>query len=332
MNVKNTLEFDNKNLVPLLFGEHNSHLLHLEKLLDITISDRGNQLTFDGESSAIQTAQHVLKTLWDRLEHDQKKHIETADIDAVMRFLKTPKAKSGTNGASLSSGAKPAMKKNSDLQIKTKKKSVAPRSPRQGEYLRAIQKNEMVFGVGPAGTGKTYLAVAAGVEMFLKGTVEKLIFCRPAVEAGEHLGFLPGDMKDKVDPYLRPIYDALGDMLPWDYLMKKMEIGEIEIAPLAFMRGRTLSHAFILLDEGQNTTTGQMKMFLTRMGESSRMVITGDLTQTDLPKSIKSGLQDAEETLKGVDEIKFSYFKSEDVVRHKLVGKIINAYDEKKQI
>ncbi|HQX28327.1 MAG TPA: PhoH family protein, partial [Alphaproteobacteria bacterium] len=188
----------------------------------------------------------------------------------------------------------------------------------------------MVFGLGPASTGKTYLAVSSAVNMFLSGEVERLIFCRPAVEAGERLGFLPGDMKEKVDPYLRPIYDALQDMMPMDMLVKKMETGEIEVAPLAFMRGRTLSNAFVILDEAQNTTATQMKMFLTRMGESSRMVITGDLTQTDLPVGIKSGLRDAVEILEGVDEIKFVHFTKEDVIRHPLVGKIVNAYDKKK--
>ena len=187
----------------------------------------------------------------------------------------------------------------------------------------------MVFGLGPAGTGKTYLAVAAGVSAFLHGDVERLIFTRPAVEAGENLGFLPGDLKEKVDPYLRPIYDALHDMIPMEILIKKMESGEIEIAPLAFMRGRTLSNAFVILDEAQNATTTQMKMFLTRIGERSRMVVTGDLTQTDLPKGMKSGLKDAVETLEHVDEIAFHHFTPKDVVRHKLVSKIVNAYENK---
>lgn len=190
-----------------------------------------------------------------------------------------------------------------------------------------LQNREMVFGIGPAGTGKTYLAVAAGVQMFVEGKVERLVFCRPAVEAGENLGFLPGDMKEKVDPYLRPIYDALHDTLHWDYMMKKMETGEIEIAPLAFMRGRTLANAFVVLDEAQNATCGQMKMFLTRMGRSSRMAITGDITQSDLPRGVKSGLRDAQDMLEGIDEIDFMYFTNKDVVKHHLVGKIIDAYD-----
>lgn len=195
--------------------------------------------------------------------------------------------------------------------------------------MKAIQNHEMVFGMGPAGTGKTYLAVAQGVQMYLEGKVERLIFTRPAVEAGENLGFLPGDMKDKVDPYLRPIYDALHDMLPTDFMLKKIEDGDIEVAPLAFMRGRTLSHAFVILDEAQNTTNTQIKMFLTRMGEATRMVITGDLTQTDLPRGQISGLHDAVDTLSGIPEIGMHYFSSEDVVRHKLVGKIVKAYENR---
>jgi len=187
---------------------------------------------------------------------------------------------------------------------------------------------EMVFGMGPAGTGKTYLAVAVGVSLYLSGKVERLIFTRPAVEAGESLGFLPGDMQEKVDPYLRPIYDAMHDMLPFDFMMKKMEAGDFEVAPLAFMRGRTLSNAFVILDEAQNTTRTQMKMFLTRMGEASRMVITGDITQTDLPRGQVSGMRDAVDTLSHLDEIGFHHFDSKDVVRHKLVGKIVRAYDK----
>ncbi|MCD8493891.1 MAG: PhoH family protein [Alphaproteobacteria bacterium] len=214
------------------------------------------------------------------------------------------------------------------MVIRTRKRHITPRSPNQAAYLDAIKKHDMVFGFGPAGTGKTYLAVAMAVAMYIEGKVERLIFTRPAVEAGENLGFLPGDMKEKVDPYLRPIYDALHDMLHWDVMMKKMEMGEIEIAPLAFMRGRTLSNAFVILDEAQNTTCSQMKMFLTRMGENSRMVITGDLTQTDLPKGVKSGLREAYETLEGVEGIAFRHFNRGDVVRHQLVGRIVEAYEK----
>lgn len=312
-----TLEFNNNSLLPLLFGEHNSHLSYLEKKLGIDISDRGNTVSVSGDASAVKTAKHVLGVLWEKLEH--KEIIGTADIDAALRFFNENKA--NDSSADEKSGGGRAI-------LKTKKKTIAPRTPNQEKYIQKILKNEMVFGIGPAGTGKTYLAVAAGVSMFLAGEVEKLIFCRPAVEAGENLGFLPGDMKEKIDPYLRPIYDALHDTLHWDFMEKKIEQGEIEIAPLAFMRGRTLANAFVVLDEGQNATVGQMKMFLTRMGEASRMVITGDITQSDLPRGVKSGLRDAQDILEGVDDIKFHYFSSKDVVRHHLVGKIIDAYDK----
>ncbi len=310
------LEFDNKNLVPLLFGEHNAHITYLEKKLGISIADRGNRLTLSGPEEGIQKAEKILNTLWQKLldHHD----VGTAEIDAVLRFMDEKK-----NG-------KHRMDQQDTPVIRTRKKPIAARSPNQALYINTIQQHPMVFGLGPAGTGKTYLAVAAGVSMFLEGKVERLIFCRPAVEAGERLGFLPGDMKEKVDPYLRPIYDAMQDMMPWDLIVSKMESGEIEIAPLAFMRGRTLSNAFVILDEAQNTTATQMKMFLTRMGESTRMVITGDLTQTDLPTGVKSGLRDAVEILERVDEIKFITFEKSDVVRHPLVGKIVHAYDQKK--
>lgn len=320
-----TLELDNNSLLPLLFGEHNSHLNYLEKKLDVEISDRGNTLTFNGSPSAVKTAQHVIKVLWAKLE--DKDIVGTADIDAALRFFNEKQSNKAIN-----SEDKDNKSSTSKAVIKTKKKTIAARTPNQEKYIKSILNNEMVFGIGPAGTGKTYLAVAAGVSMYLKGEVERLVFCRPAVEAGENLGFLPGDMKDKVDPYLRPIYDALADTLHFDYMEKKMEIGEIEIAPLAFMRGRTLANAFVVLDEAQNATVGQMKMFLTRMGESSRMVITGDVTQSDLPRGATSGLKDAENTLKGVDEIKFNYFTNKDVVRHHLVGKIIDAYDQAQRI
>ncbi len=314
---KQILSFDDNSLIPLLFGAHNAHLHHIEDKLDITIADRGNELTLNGSPAGIQKAETVLKFLWDRLKNNE--HVDIAEIDAALRFIQDKKNRS-TN-------AKKKMKKQ-DITIETKKKSIHPRSPNQAKYLQAIMDNEMVFGLGPAGTGKTYLAVAAGVSMYLSGKVERLIFTRPALEAGERLGFLPGDLKDKIDPYLRPIYDALHDMMPWDEMMKKMDSGEIEVAPLAFMRGRTLSNAFVILDEAQNTTSTQMKMFLTRMGEASRMVITGDISQTDLPKHEKSGLRDATEILEGVEGIYFNRFAKEDVIRHPLVSKIVHAYDK----
>lgn len=318
LSAQETLEFDNNSLLPLLFGEHNSHLIYLEKKLGIDIADRGNTVNVSGSASAVKTAKHVFGVLWDKLE--QKEIIGTADIDAALRFFNEKKQSKTADGKKSNS---------SKTVLKTKKKTIVARTPNQEKYIKTILNNEMVFGIGPAGTGKTYLAVAAGVSMYLKGDVERLIFCRPAVEAGENLGFLPGDMKEKVDPYLRPIYDALQDTLHYDFLEKKMENGDIEIAPLAFMRGRTLSNAFVVLDEGQNATVGQMKMFLTRMGEASRMVITGDMSQSDLPRGVKSGLNDAQDILENVDDIKFHYFSSKDVVRHHLVGKIIDAYENK---
>jgi phosphate starvation-inducible PhoH-like protein len=318
LSISQTIEFRKNDLLPLLFGEHNAHLNYLEEKLGIRIADRGNQLTLSGDGASVKTAEDILNTLWAKIE---KKHeVGTAEIDAELRFRQN-KGHDGESRGEM---------KHAGLTIKTKKKTIAPRSPNQELYMRAILGNEMVFGLGPAGTGKTYLAVAVGVSMFLEGKVERLIFARPAVEAGERLGFLPGDMKDKVDPYLRPIYDALHDMMPYDFMVKKIESGEIEIAPLAFMRGRTLSNAFVILDEAQNTTKTQMKMILTRLGESSRMVINGDLSQTDLPVGVKSGLRDASEILENIEEIKFIHFKKDDVIRHKLVGKIVSAYDQQR--
>ena len=213
------------------------------------------------------------------------------------------------------------------VEIKTRRKVVEPRTEAQKAYVKSLFDNELNFGIGPAGTGKTYLAVAVGVSMFIEGKVDRIILSRPAVEAGEKLGYLPGDMKDKVDPYMQPLYDALNDFLPGKQTAKLIEEKRIEIAPLAFMRGRTLSNAFVVLDEAQNATTMQMKMFLTRLGEGSRMVITGDRTQVDLPRGVDSGLADAERLLKGIPKISFSYFTSKDVVRHPLVAAIIEAYE-----
>lgn len=314
------LEFKDNKLLPFLFGEYNAHLSHLEKILNISINDRGNTLRISGESQSIALAEEALQALYNKLERSDMTEITPADIDAELRFLNAKDTGKKDNKEESSNGP----------VIRTKTKTIMPRSPNQAKYLEQIKSKDMVFGLGPAGTGKTYLGVAAGVEMYLQGKVNRLIFCRPAVEAGERLGFLPGDMKEKIDPYLRPIYDALHDMLPWDFMLKKMETGEIEIAPLAFMRGRTLGHAFVLLDEAQNATCTQMKMFLTRMGERSRMVITGDETQTDLPSGICSGLTEAVTLLNGVEEIGFTTFDKEDVIRHKLVKKIIHAYDSKK--
>ena len=265
--------------------------------------------------------------MWERIQKNFD--ISLSDIDATIRFAQADQKAHGTHMTGHSSHSSASRPKDADSHaIQTKKKSLVPRTENQTKYVEALRSNEMVFGIGPAGTGKTYLAVAIGVEMYEKHLVERLIFCRPAVEAGEKLGFLPGDMKEKVDPYLRPIYDALYDFLGTERVEKMLERNEIEIAPLAFMRGRTLSHAYVVLDEAQNTTTAQMKMFLSRMGDGSHMVITGDPSQTDLPTGQKSGLRESLDVLGNIDEIARIEFKNADVVRHKLVGKILQAYDD----
>ena len=248
-----------------------------------------------------------------------------ADIDGAIRFAKQDADDSKVTP--IDKNSKQA-EHSGQVALTTRKKTLMARTPTQGKYIQALRKHEMTFGIGPAGTGKTYIAVAAGVEMYEQNKIDRLVFCRPAVEAGEKLGFLPGDMRDKIDPYLRPIYDALHDFLGADRVEKMMERGEIEIAPLAFMRGRTLSRAYVVLDEAQNTTTAQMKMFLSRMGEDTHMVITGDPSQTDLPQNQMSGLKEALLVLQGIKEISFVEFNNQDVVRHKLVGKILQAYDD----
>lgn len=292
--------------------------------------------------------EHILSVLWDRLQKRPDAEIGPADIDAVIHFFDNPaspptpepqppqdeeKKKRMTYNPATNTPA-PVVNLNPALEnanaIQTKRKSLVPRTQTQATYVDALRKKEMVFGIGPAGTGKTYLAVAVGVEMYEKQMIERLVFCRPAVEAGEKLGFLPGDMREKIDPYLRPIYDALNDFLGAERVEKMLERGEIEIAPLAFMRGRTLSHAYVVLDEAQNTTSTQMKMFLSRMGEGTRMIVTGDPSQNDLPYNQISGLQEASNILGAIPEIAFIQFTNSDVVRHKLVGKILNAYDAHK--
>jgi len=301
-----------------LYGEHNSHLKYLENLLSVDIADKSNNLIITGRDKDVKICEKILNNLYEKLEGGGT--VTNNDIDASLRYVRKNHNEEVHEDEQVHYGG--------DFVIKTKRKTIAPRSPRQSKYVNSIVNNEAVFGLGPAGTGKTYLAVAVAVHMLLTQKVEKLIFCRPAVEAGEKIGFLPGDMKEKVDPYLRPIYDALHDMMPNEIVEKKLITGDIEIAPLAFMRGRTLANAFVILDEAQNTTVEQMKMFLTRLGENSRMVITGDPTQIDLPKGQRSGLVDAMHVLKDIDDIKFITFGVEDVVRHKLVGKIVQAYDK----
>lgn len=317
------LYFDDNHALPELFGPNNGYLNKIERALGVVISSMGNTLTIAGSTAATHQAQETFDALWDRIQNDLP--IEEADVDGALRIAKSTADPQMKQMAMAAFSDKPR-------KVVTKRKHISPRSTTQAAYLDAIDKHNMVFGIGPAGTGKTYLAVAAGVQLLNEGKVERLIFSRPAVEAGEHLGFLPGDMQEKIDPYLRPIYDALHDMLPQEQVVRMMAGGQIEIAPLAFMRGRTLSNAYVVLDEAQNTTQMQMKMFLTRMGEGSKMVINGDASQTDLPKGVLSGLADARRLLKRIDDIAFIEFTAADVVRHPLVAQIINAYDAEKKI
>ena len=311
------IRFDDNSLLPLLFGDHDRHLVRIEHALGVVLRSRGNEVAISGPPSAVAATEAVLRTLYDKLK--QGLPMGGGEVEGAIRMAMGP----GGGGAV---GSDPA-RAESELVLRTRKRPVSPRSPRQAEYVRAMMDNELVFGLGPAGTGKTYLAVAMAVSLYLAGRVERIVLSRPAVEAGEHLGFLPGDLKDKIDPYLRPLYDALHDMLPADLVARRIDSAEIEIAPLAFMRGRTLSQAFIILDEAQNTTPLQMKMFLTRLGEGSRMVVTGDLTQVDLPAGARSGLRHAVATLEGLSDVSFVRFGNADVMRHSLVTRILEAYD-----
>ncbi len=310
------LEFPDNRLLIDLFGEFSRNLVQVEEALSVQVVHQGNRLTVFGEREDVGRAVHVLEGLHRRLEAGRE--ITASDIDAEIRM-------GGGAGRHPSSG-RAESSPGGDIEIKTRKKLVEPRNRAQRDYASFLFSRELVFGIGPAGTGKTYLAVAAGVNMFVSGHVDRIILSRPAVEAGERLGFLPGDMKDKVDPYMQPLYDALNDFLPEKQLARLIDDKRIEIAPLAFMRGRTLSNAFVVLDEAQNATAMQMKMFLTRLGEGSRMAVTGDMTQMDLPRGIASGLRDAERRLAGIDRVAFCHFTSRDVVRHPLVARIIDAY------
>lgn len=312
-----TLQFADNALLPLLFGDHDRHLVRLEQGLGVKLSSRGNRVAISGDPTRVQAAEAALQGLYQRLERGLP--VARGDVDAAIRM---------TN-ADEQPDIRLAL---SDLPaIRTKRGAIGPRSPGQSTYMELLAKHEMVFGIGPAGTGKTYLAVAQAVQMLTAGRVDRIVLSRPAVEAGERLGFLPGDLKDKVDPYLRPLYDALHDMMPGDQVARRIATGEIEVAPLAFMRGRTLAHSFVILDEAQNTTPVQMKMFLTRMGEGTRMCITGDLSQVDLPTGQRSGLRDALDTLDGMQGIGVARFGTRDVVRHPLVAAIVGAYEQRAQ-
>ncbi len=314
------LQFDDNNLLPPLYGAHDQHLTRLEAQLGVRLAARGNRISISGPADAVHAAELALTALYERL----RKGLEVSDgeVDAAVRMVlqKPAGAEPGAEAAVADIHAE-------DLTIVTRKRRLSPRSPNQVVYMRALRSRELVFAIGPAGTGKTYLAVAMAVSLMMEGRVERIILSRPAVEAGEHLGFLPGDLRDKVDPYLRPLYDALFDMLPAEQVTNRLSNGEIEVAPLAFMRGRTLRNAFVILDEAQNTTPVQMKMFLTRLGENSRMVVTGDPSQVDLPKGQPSGLRDAVELLSGMDPVALVRFTNTDVMRHSLVTRIVRAYE-----
>lgn len=313
-----SVDIDNTAYVAEICGPHDRHLALIEQDIDVYVMARGNRLDIKGGARESEMAAAVFRDLIERL--DRGLHVEEADVSAAIRMV--------VNGPE--SGELLTTASDKHLLV-TPKRKITARSPQQANYIDAIRDHDLVFGIGPAGTGKTYLAVVMGALMLLRGEVRRLILSRPAVEAGERLGFLPGDMKEKIDPYLRPLYDALYDVMPGDQMNRRMESGEIEVAPLAFMRGRTLSDAFVILDEAQNTTPVQMKMFLTRLGENAKMVITGDPTQVDLPQigreKPKSGLKEALTVLRAVDSISTIHFSQKDVVRHPLVAQIVEAYD-----
>jgi phosphate starvation-inducible PhoH-like protein len=310
------LEFEQPYLLGPLFGDYDRHLITIENRLGVHIAARGNRVQIEGEPDAAARARDVLVGLYNRL--DQGHDVDSEAVEAVLGMAAQPHL----DGIIEDEVTSPPR-----VMIRTRKKTIVPRSTVQTAYMEALARDEMIFALGPAGTGKTYLAVAQAVSQLISGSVDRLILSRPAVEAGERLGFLPGDMKEKVDPYLRPLYDALYDMLPTEQVERRITSGEIEIAPIAFMRGRTLNDAFIILDEAQNTTPLQMKMFLTRFGMRSRMVICGDPHQVDLPDPSKSGLADAVGRLERVQGIAVVRFSAADVVRHPLVGRIVDAYE-----
>ncbi len=308
--------FDRPQLLGRLFGQYDQNLVAIENRLGVYIAARGNKLQIEGEAEQAARARDVLTGLYNRIVRGEE--IDSGTVDAVIAMSAEPML----DGIIRTDVSQPP-----PVMIRTRKKTIVPRSATQIRYMEALARDEIIFALGPAGTGKTYVAVAQAVQQLIAGSVDRLILSRPAVEAGEKLGFLPGDMREKVDPYLRPLYDALYDMLPTEQVERRMASGEIEIAPIAFMRGRTLSNAFIILDEAQNTTPMQMKMFLTRFGENSRMVVCGDPRQVDLPDIGKSGLADAVGRLDGVRGISMIRFNSADVVRHPLVGAIVDAYE-----
>ncbi|MBD9374046.1 PhoH family protein [Rhizobium sp. ARZ01] len=317
------LTFENNRYASELFGQFDQNLKLLEQRLQVDARARGNSVVITGDVVATNQARRALDYLYGRLQSGGS--VELSDVEGAIRM-----AVAADDQLSL-----PTMERKAKLsmtQISTRKKTIAARTPTQDAYIRAMERSELVFGVGPAGTGKTYLAVAYAAQLLERGAVDRIILSRPAVEAGERLGFLPGDMKEKVDPYLRPLYDALYDMMPGDKVERAITAGVIEIAPLAFMRGRTLANAAVILDEAQNTTSMQMKMFLTRLGENGRMIVTGDPSQIDLPRGVKSGLVEALHILQGVEGVSVVRFKDVDVVRHPMVARIVRAYESQNAV
>ena len=309
--------FDKPQLLATLFGQYDQNLVALENRLGVYITARGNRVGLEGAAENVALARDVLQDLYQRIQRGEE--VDTGLVDASIAMASEPTL------AGIVSTERSAIP---SIMIRTRKKTIVPRTPAQAHYMRELSTHDMIFALGPAGTGKTYIAVAQAVSQLITGSVQRLILSRPAVEAGEKLGFLPGDMKEKVDPYLRPLYDALHDCLPAEQVERRIASGEIEIAPIAFMRGRTLADAFVILDEAQNTTPAQMKMFLTRFGQNSRMVICGDPNQTDLPGGVAaSGLADATMRLEGVEGISMTRFSAADVVRHPIVGRIVEAYE-----
>ena len=312
------LAFEDNRLAAQLYGDFDQNLALIEQRLKVTATPRGNHLLLKGPASAVDQGRRVLESLYGMLE--EGKPLDIANVDTMIRMIETEDSQLTL----------PTLEKKGKVrmaQIATRKATIVARTPAQDAYMRAMERSELVFGIGPAGTGKTYLAVAHAATLLERGDINRIILSRPAVEAGERLGFLPGDMKEKVDPYLRPLYDALYDMMRPEHVERCITSGVIEVAPLAFMRGRTLANAVVILDEAQNTTSMQMKMFLTRLGENSKMIVTGDPTQIDLPRGEKSGLVEATALLDGIEGVHISRFNDRDVVRHALVGRIVRAYD-----
>lgn len=310
------LEFDEPAVLGALFGQFDANLVQLENRLGVFIAARGNRIQIEGSEEPVMRAREVLKGMHNRLQAGQE--LDAGAIDSLIAMSAEPTLEG------IIAGDVDAL----PIMIRTRKKTIVPRSAAQIEYMRQLASRDIIFALGPAGTGKTYVAVAQAVSQLISGSVQRLILSRPAVEAGEKIGFLPGDMKEKVDPYLRPLYDALNDCMPPEQVERRIASGEIEIAPIAFMRGRTLADAFVILDEAQNTTTAQMKMFLTRFGQNSRMVICGDPRQVDIPGGdTHSGLADAVRRLEGVEGIGVTRFDATDVVRHPIVGRIVEAYE-----